>query len=209
MKRNKTKNLKYYKSLNYPITVERFEDNGDLRFGLQIPDLPGVWADGKTIEEAYGSLDESKELWLKVRLEKGLDIPEPVSEVDFSGKFILRLYPKLHMLLSKGAKRAKKSLNQHITSLLENQIRNSDLMSEIKRVGKTLTKHSKTMETRATGMKSLEHRMDSLEEAYSSSYGLVRATVAAWVADHEDIIPIEVSAEFSSTGLSSSWKTEH
>ena len=35
------KDLNYYMSLPYPITLEEFEENGERRFTLAIPDLPG------------------------------------------------------------------------------------------------------------------------------------------------------------------------
>ena len=162
--KTQAKNLKYYMSLNYPFTVEQYEDNGDLRFGLQVPELPGVWADGKTIEEAYASLVESKKLWFEVRLDKGLGIPEPPSEEQFSGKFILRLNPKTHMLLSKKAKIAKKSLNQYIATLLENQISNSDLLREIKKLAKIVGQQSETIAKCEAELKSVDRRMDRLEK---------------------------------------------
>lgn len=102
MKKKKNRDLKFYMSLNYPVTVELYEEDGKQRFGLQIPDLQGVWADGKTIEEAYAELVETKKLWFETCLEKEIDIPEPISEKEYSGKFIVRLDPKLHMALSKG-----------------------------------------------------------------------------------------------------------
>ena len=67
---------------------------------------------GKTLEEAYASLVETKKLWFETCLEKEISIPEPISERNFSGKFILRLDPKLHMNLSKRAQRERISLNQ-------------------------------------------------------------------------------------------------
>ena len=168
MKKKKNRDLEYYMSLNYPFTVELYKENGELRFGLQVPELQGVWADGKTVEEAYADLIETKRLWFETCIEKGIDIPEPVLEKDFSGKFILRLEPKLHMTLSKRAQRSNISLNQYIRTLLEKQISNSDLIAEIRQLGKLTVKQSEAINNLRKELTSLDNRIGSLEEAFSS-----------------------------------------
>ena len=56
MKKRKDKDLEHYMSLNYTFTVDQYEEDGELRFGLEIPELKGVWAHGATIDEAYTDL---------------------------------------------------------------------------------------------------------------------------------------------------------
>jgi len=116
------KSLKYYLNLNYPISVETYTENEETGYALEIPDLPGCGADGKTLNEAMKSLQEAKELWISASLKRNLSIPEPVSEKDFSGKFLLRIPVKLHMALAKQAKRESQSLNQYVRSILERHI---------------------------------------------------------------------------------------
>jgi predicted RNase H-like HicB family nuclease len=41
-----------------------------------IPELPGVWATGVTLEECRQNLIEVLEGWILVRVRKGLSIPE-------------------------------------------------------------------------------------------------------------------------------------
>jgi predicted RNase H-like HicB family nuclease len=41
-----------------------------------IPDLPGVWATGATLEECRQNLIDVLEGWILVRVRKGLTIPE-------------------------------------------------------------------------------------------------------------------------------------
>ena len=43
----------------------------------QIPLLPGCMTQGSSREDALKMLDEAKELWLEVALERGQEIPEP------------------------------------------------------------------------------------------------------------------------------------
>jgi len=125
------KDLNYYLNLNYPITLSQDEENGKVYFEAEIPDLPGCGAHGETIEEALKKLDEAKQLWLEVSLERGLTIPEPASEDEFSGKFLLRIPARLHMQLTKAARKENMSLNQYIRSLLERQLDINTVIEEI------------------------------------------------------------------------------
>lgn len=158
-----SKGLDYYMSLNYPVTVEEFEENGTLKFGLQIPDLLGVWASGATLMDAYAELNDTKRLWFETCIEKGVEIPEPVSDKDFSGKFILRLDPRLHMALHKAALKNKNSLNQQVRNLLEYQIEYTELLNSIK----TLVEKIESMNRNISLM---DHRIKSVEQVLSSYY---------------------------------------
>jgi predicted RNase H-like HicB family nuclease len=41
----------------------------------EVPDLKGVWATGKTLEECRAKLSDVVESWIIVHLKKGLSIP--------------------------------------------------------------------------------------------------------------------------------------
>lgn len=41
----------------------------------EVPELPGVWATGKTLEACRASLREVVEGWIALRLHKGLPVP--------------------------------------------------------------------------------------------------------------------------------------
>jgi antitoxin HicB len=116
------KDLAYYMTLHYPYTMEQYEEDGKIHFSLSIPDLPGCGAIGETMEQALINLEKAKEAWIELCLEEGLSIPEPELEDEFSGKFLLRIPPSLHMMLSKLAEKEGKSLNQCIRSILEAKI---------------------------------------------------------------------------------------
>ena len=49
-------------------------DDPDPIFG-EVPELEGVWATGKTIEECRNELIEVIEEWIVARLQRGLSIP--------------------------------------------------------------------------------------------------------------------------------------
>ncbi len=42
----------------------------------EVPDLQGVWATGKTLEECRANLNEVIDGWILVRLSRGFTIPE-------------------------------------------------------------------------------------------------------------------------------------
>jgi antitoxin HicB len=116
------KDLRYYLELKYPIVLAESTENGKTYFEVEIPDLPGCGSFGENIEEALSRLAEAKELWIEARLKRALSIPEPVSEEDFSGKFLLRITPELHRRLASGAKSESLSLNQYARKVLEERV---------------------------------------------------------------------------------------
>lgn len=174
------KNLNYFMSLNYPVAVEKYIEDGETYYSVEIPDLPGCGSYGASLEEAFERLEDSKELWLEESLKRGLDISEPASEDDFSGKFLLRIPSRLHMKIAKNAKIDNVSLNQYVKSLLEH--------SEIShRVHKHLERHSKKLisiiESQSNNIARLEKRIESLENVVSSQYSKPFVYQTDWATD--------------------------
>lgn len=58
-------------------------------------------------------MQEVLELSIDVRRQNNENIPDPISDDDFSGKFTLRLPKSLHKLLSIQAEKEGISLNQY------------------------------------------------------------------------------------------------
>lgn len=66
--------------MRYPIAIE--PGNETEAFGVIVPDLPGCYSTGDTLEEAHANAKESAELWLEAVLEDGGAVPQPsASEV--------------------------------------------------------------------------------------------------------------------------------
>jgi len=79
----KQKDLSYYLSLRYHIVIKKdFDYDGKGYYVAEIPDLPGCGAEGKTVDEALERIWEAKRAWIEVRLERGLNIPEPKDNVN-------------------------------------------------------------------------------------------------------------------------------
>ena len=125
------KKVKDYLGLNYPVTISKDIDNGKIVHVAEIPDLPGCRVQGSSFSNALKSLEEAKKLWIKVSLKKGLDIPEPANEDEFSGKLLLRIPAKLHMLMTQKAKNEGLSLNQLIRTKLESSLSIEAIQKEV------------------------------------------------------------------------------
>ena len=79
--------IDHYMTLHYPITLTPDPDGG---YVAEHPDLSGCVAQGETPDETVAALESARRLWIEVRLEDELPVPEPVEVDDYSGRFVLR-----------------------------------------------------------------------------------------------------------------------
>lgn len=107
--------LAEYMALQYPITL-RPDPSGE-GYLAEHPDLDGCMSQGGSPAEAVGNLEEARALWMEVRLDEGLPIPEPIAE-EPSGRLLVRMPPWLHARLTDLAQRQRVSLNQLLVSAL-------------------------------------------------------------------------------------------
>lgn len=112
------KNLDYYLSLHYPLVIKEDEDG---TYFAEYPDLKGCMTCGNSIADASEMAENAKYTWLETAIERGLDIPEPKSENDYSGSFRIRMPKTLHQSLAEEAKREGISMNQYCIYLLSKE----------------------------------------------------------------------------------------
>ena len=113
------KTIEDYLDLPYHIVIRRDEDEeGDVGWVAQVQELPGCISQGDTPGEAVESVRDAMVGWIAVALEDGRQIPEPVAEPQYSGRFVVRLPQSLHAELSREAEREGVSLNQFVTAAL-------------------------------------------------------------------------------------------
>lgn len=62
--------------MRYPIVVDRGDETH--AHGVVIPDLPGCFSAGDTLEEAFENAKEAAEGWIECELEDGRAIPGTV-----------------------------------------------------------------------------------------------------------------------------------
>ena len=119
MQKTARRPLKYYLSLQYPITLNPSVDGG---YVVEIEDLPGCMSQGETVKEAVEMINEARQLWLESAYEDGQDIPLPRGVDEYSGKFIVRFPRTLPRKLDQMADREGVSLNQFLVPTLSHAV---------------------------------------------------------------------------------------
>ena len=104
--------------MRYPIEVFwSEEDDGYIAIA---PDLPGASAWGKTEADAIKELHVVIDLWVRAAKKAGNPVPRPSdrADVNYSGKFLMRVPKRLHAELAHAARAQGVSLNQYVLYLL-------------------------------------------------------------------------------------------
>ncbi len=113
------KTAEYYASLPYTIELRNTPDEG---WFARVRELPGCMSQGETADDAVANIQEAMHLWLEVSLEQGDAIPEPRTEEEYSGKFVVRVPRSLHRDLAEMASQEGVSLNQFINTALAQSV---------------------------------------------------------------------------------------
>ena len=87
----------------------------DASYVAEVPELPGCMADGATPEAAIKEAKKAARLWVEVAKKEKREIPKPIDQWRYSGRFLVRVPPRLHRELDFEAKSQKVSLNRLIT----------------------------------------------------------------------------------------------
>jgi antitoxin HicB len=132
------KDIQYYMGINYKIEILR--DEAESGYVLSHPELKGCVTCASSIEQGISQLNDAKSEWIKAALEDKYEIPEPVSENDYSGQFKLRIPKSLHKELAEHSKREGISMNQYCLYLLS------------KNLGSTVKKESNKFSTGNTAV---------------------------------------------------------
>jgi len=75
--------------MRYPVMIEAGDEN--TAWGVVVPDLPGCFSAGDTLDEAMAAAEEAAAAWIDAALDAGRAIPRPSSaqaaldKGDFSG----------------------------------------------------------------------------------------------------------------------------
>jgi predicted RNase H-like HicB family nuclease len=65
--------------MRYPIVIEQGTDTA--AFGVVVPDLPGCFSAGDTLDEAIDNAKEAAAAWIDAAMDKGMEIP-PASSLE-------------------------------------------------------------------------------------------------------------------------------
>ena len=61
--------------MRYPIVIEPGDEK--TAYGVIVPDLPGCFSAGDTLDEAFDMAKEAIEGWIECTVDDGQDIPKP------------------------------------------------------------------------------------------------------------------------------------
>jgi len=114
----KTKKLDYYMNLNYPLQITKVAEDEGGGYLAEIPLLKGCMSDGESTDEAIENVTEAKKEWLEYMLDNDLEITEPKTEDEYSGKFTVRISKSLHRIIAEQSKREGLSINQYVANSL-------------------------------------------------------------------------------------------
>ena len=104
--------------MRLPYRMKIIPDTAEGGYVVRFPELPGCLTCADTLEEAVRNAADCKKEWLIAAMEDGIDIPEPVSEEEYSGQFKLRIPKSLHKSLAEHSKAEGISMNQYCLYLL-------------------------------------------------------------------------------------------
>jgi len=106
-----------------PYRIELIPD-GDGWF-VRMPELRGCISSGDTIDEAYEMIRDAQRGWIKVGLEHGDPIPEPLLETEhsYTGHFNVRVPKAVHRALVTAAEDEGVSLNLYVATVLAQAVK--------------------------------------------------------------------------------------
>ena len=139
--------------MRYPFVVYFAQVEGHKFWVAECKALKGCVGQGETPEDAIAELTISENEWLETAQEFGIPIPEiPIEiEMEYSGKFTVRVSPYVHRIAAELAKQQGISLNQYINDAIVSQ--NATLSTTgyiIPKVKEAISKISMAMETSIT-----------------------------------------------------------
>lgn len=101
---------------------ETIFDRESGRYTATIKEFPGCIAEGESRQEALDNLESIGRTWLEISLERGLDIPPPVENQQYSGNIPLRVPKDMHARIAMQATSEGISRNQFIVNTLSEKL---------------------------------------------------------------------------------------
>jgi len=94
--------------MRYPIAIESGDETH--AYGVVVPDLPGCFSAGDTLDEAIGNAKEAIELWMESVIEDGEPIPEAssIAKHQANPEFASWIWAVVEVDLSKLSGKAKR-----------------------------------------------------------------------------------------------------
>ena len=106
-------NVKKYLNRPYHIVIQYITDESGSYYFATVREFDGCMSHGETHAEAFENIREAMKGWIETKLENGFSVPDPIDDVQYSGKFVLRVPKSLHARLALEAEQEGVSLNQY------------------------------------------------------------------------------------------------
>ena len=94
-------------------------------FYAKVEEIEGCFAEGQTAQEAWENIHDSMKNWMEIAEEMNVSIPLPKTnqEIEYSGKYLLRMPKKLHKELAEASEEEEGiSLNLLMVNLLSSRL---------------------------------------------------------------------------------------
>lgn len=109
--------------LDYEIKMYTIETTNGIEYVAEIPELKGCIGSGISYTEALEEVLENKEVYLETLIELKKPIPTPMSaQTKYSGRFSVRISPRLHQKVAKISEEYGISINQFIVETLSEAV---------------------------------------------------------------------------------------
>jgi predicted HicB family RNase H-like nuclease len=113
--------MRYHATMNrYTYRAEWWPEHGEyVGRCIELPWLSG-WA--PTLQEATAAIEQAVDEFIAERTADGEEVPAPLTERQYNGKFMVRTSPALHARLVIEAAEQKVSMNQWVVQKLSGRL---------------------------------------------------------------------------------------
>lgn len=142
------KNLNYYMKLKYNVKTKEVRIDDDYYIQVYIPELPGLEIYVTSYNDVDQEINSAKKEWFASRIAQEKDIPEPIRQINKTGRVTLRMSRSLHEKVSYYADEEGVSLNQYLNQLIEDGFCNSkmeQIYEELRQIGNSQNDLNKTI----------------------------------------------------------------
>ena len=85
-----TRTIDEYLSLPYTVEIYRDSSDGEITYVARVVELPGCFTQADSFGELEEMVLDAMQAWIESALEDGEPIPEPRTNDQYSGKFVVR-----------------------------------------------------------------------------------------------------------------------
>jgi antitoxin HicB len=110
--------IEAYLDLPYHIEIVRDDSGEQPGWMARVLEFPGCLTQAENFEDLGQLVREAMRGWIEIGLEDGQPIPEPFTDEEYSGKFVVRVPRSLHRQLVEAAKQDGVSLNAFVNVVL-------------------------------------------------------------------------------------------